>query len=105
MKFCRPIQILNSVMTYNLPKSLILQHCQIGNITFTAVVMTDMRENETYIKIYINWLYLIVMYLVPFLSLLVFNFFIYKQVGGFYGMDRNYEYESVEKIVTVQKIF
>lgn len=49
-------------------------------INETLVVPTSLRNNESYISVYMTWLYLVVMYLVPFLSLAVFNLWIYLEV-------------------------
>ena len=51
----------------------------------TNVVSTDLREHKVYISVYITWLYLVVMYIVPFLCLFVFNLLIYLEVIV-YGM-------------------
>ena len=41
---------------------------------------TELRDNEVYIGVYVTWLYLVVMNIVPFLSLAVFNLAIYLEV-------------------------
>lgn len=46
----------------------------------TNVMPTELRDDPTYINIYITWLYLVVMYIVPFTCLAVFNMLIYHQV-------------------------
>ncbi len=46
----------------------------------TQVRPTQMRMNETYISVYITWLYLWVMYIVPFTCLAMFNLRIYLQI-------------------------
>ena len=46
----------------------------------TDVFMTPMRQHPTYISVYITWLYLVVMYFLPFISLAVFNLLIYFQI-------------------------
>ena len=69
---------------YNLPRfwevtwKTISYGESIGNET--VVVPTSLRNDEVYIGIYITWLYLVVMYIVPFLSLAVFNLLIYFEV-------------------------
>ena len=50
------------------------------NETETYVVPTALRENDVYIGVYMTWLYLVVMNIVPFLSLAVFNLAIYLEV-------------------------
>ena len=47
----------------------------------TAVMPTALRDNPTYISVYITWLYLVVMYIVPFTCLAAFNLLIYHQVS------------------------
>ena len=44
------------------------------------MVQTELRLNSTYVNIYITWLYLVVMYIVPFTCLAVFNLLIYTEV-------------------------
>ena len=41
---------------------------------------TELRNNDVYIGVYMTWLYLVVMNIVPFLSLAVFNLAIYLEV-------------------------
>ena len=43
-------------------------------------VATELRNNEVYIGVYVTWMYLVVMNIVPFLSLAVFNLAIYLEV-------------------------
>lgn len=45
-----------------------------------CVVPTEMRRNPEYIKIYINWCYMVVNYFIPFYGLLIFNLLIWSQV-------------------------
>ncbi|KAL5240400.1 hypothetical protein ACI65C_007810 [Semiaphis heraclei] len=44
------------------------------------VYPTDLRNNRDYISIYIHWMYLLIMYFIPFGSLAVLNAAIYRQV-------------------------
>ena len=46
----------------------------------TNVVSTELRADPTYINVYITWLYLVVMYIVPFSCLALFNLLIYREV-------------------------
>ena len=46
----------------------------------TDVVSTPMRDDPTYISVYITWLYIIMMNFLPFVSLAAFNLLIYNQV-------------------------
>ncbi|XP_057663036.1 FMRFamide receptor [Diorhabda carinulata] len=69
---------------YNLPKlwetTVQKEISERDNITVYCLRESELRGNETYIHIYIHWLYLICMYLVPFVSLAVLNACIYRQV-------------------------
>ncbi|KAK8718874.1 hypothetical protein OTU49_014403 [Cherax quadricarinatus] len=67
---------------YNIPRfwEVSYQECYMNGEKSSFVVASELRLNQYYIEIYIMWMYLIVMYLVPFLSLIVFNFFIYQKV-------------------------
>ena len=46
----------------------------------TEVRPTSLRTDPTYISIYITWMYLVVMYIVPFSCLAIFNLLIYREV-------------------------
>ncbi|KAL1508934.1 hypothetical protein ABEB36_003750 [Hypothenemus hampei] len=50
------------------------------NTTIYCPTPSKFREDEYYRTVYIHWLYLICMYLVPFLSLAILNAAIYRQV-------------------------
>ncbi|CAG9861011.1 unnamed protein product [Phyllotreta striolata] len=69
---------------YNLPKlwetTVQKEWSERDNFTVYCVRESALRGNETYIHVYIHWLYLICMYLVPFVSLAVLNACIYRQV-------------------------
>jgi 7 transmembrane receptor (rhodopsin family) len=45
-----------------------------------CITATKLRGDQTYINIYIHWLYLIFIYFIPFLSITFFNLMIYRQV-------------------------
>ena len=47
---------------------------------FAYFYLVTLREDPTYINVYITWLYLVVMYIVPFACLAVFNLLIYDEV-------------------------
>lgn len=71
-------------VVYNLPK---LWETKIrnewhpeANVTVYCPRATPLRQNELYIKLYINWLYLIFIYLIPFIGLALLNAAIYRQV-------------------------
>ena len=51
------------------------------NATITNVEPTELRNDPTYINVYITWLYLVVMYIIPFTCLAIFNLLIYKEVS------------------------
>ena len=50
------------------------------NMTLYAVQMTSLRQNKLYVNIYINLMYLLFIYVLPFSSLAVLNLAIYRQV-------------------------
>ena len=43
-------------------------------VKHVVVTATQLRTNETYVTVYINWMYLIVMYVIPFGILVVLNY-------------------------------
>ena len=49
-------------------------------VNVTDVGPTPLRNNPAYVSVYMTWLYLVVMYFLPFVGLTGFNLFIYKQV-------------------------
>lgn len=51
------------------------------NTTVYCPVQSDFRDNKFYRTVYIHWMYLICMYLVPFLALAILNAAIYNQVS------------------------
>ncbi|XP_074039002.1 FMRFamide Receptor [Leptinotarsa decemlineata] len=75
--------IIFSVM-YNLPRfwetTLQKEWNEKHNVTIYCPQQSDFRDNAAYQTIYIHWLYLIFMYLLPFGSLAVLNACIYRQV-------------------------
>ncbi|TRY63429.1 hypothetical protein TCAL_12380 [Tigriopus californicus] len=50
------------------------------NQTRTDIIPTALRDNQIYISVYITWMYLVVMYIIPFCSLAVLNLIIYHEV-------------------------
>ncbi|TRY62194.1 hypothetical protein TCAL_02110 [Tigriopus californicus] len=50
-----------------------------GNYMF-SLIATDLRENHMYISLYMNWLYMIVMYAFPFLVMFVLNWKIAREI-------------------------
>jgi len=69
---------------YNLPRFWEVTWAQVYSpalaANITEVVPTQLRENKTYIEVYINWLYLIFLYLTPICLLSVLNILIYREV-------------------------
>lgn len=47
------------------------------------VYPSDLRNDKQYISIYIHWMYLVIMYFIPFGSLAILNAAIYNQVSEF----------------------
>ncbi|XP_035705474.1 FMRFamide receptor isoform X2 [Folsomia candida] len=80
------VAVLTFSITYNLPRWFevitVPDECarMRTNVTTYMNEMSELRGNEYYIKFYINWAYCIIMYLIPFSGLVVFNFCIYRQV-------------------------
>ncbi|XP_064110771.1 FMRFamide receptor-like [Macrobrachium nipponense] len=71
-------------VVYNLPRFWevtykVCHQADTGDET-VIVAASALRSNPHYKEVYIMWMYLVVMYLVPFLSLLIFNSFIYGKV-------------------------
>lgn len=60
-----------NTVTYQLPNTDVVLHC---------VRPSAMRVDPTYINYYIHWCYLIVNYIIPFLTLAILNCLIYRQV-------------------------
>ena len=79
------VAVLLFAITYNLPRWWEVRTDQgfsvFYNMTMFENYMSPMRANPLYIKIYINWAYLVVMYMVPFTGLVAFNLAIYRQVS------------------------
>jgi len=67
---------------YNLPRffEVTYQHRREDNITQLEVVPTSLRRDEHYIEVYVTWLYLIFMYILPFTLLAVLNIVIYREI-------------------------
>jgi len=69
---------------YNLPRFFEVRtttayYTDLG-VNVTDVGPTPLRNNPAYVSVYMTWLYLVVMYFLPFVGLTGFNLFIYKQV-------------------------
>ncbi|XP_069988013.1 FMRFamide receptor [Penaeus vannamei] len=73
--------VLFSVL-YNLPRfwEVTYKVCEFEDFSFVIVVPSKLRQNDYYKQVYIMWMYLLIMYLIPFLSLMIFNTFIYREV-------------------------
>lgn len=69
---------------YNLPRFWELEKVTVfdpfTNASEVRVVPSELRTNDTYITVYLLWMYLFVMYFVPFLTLAVLNGLIWRQV-------------------------
>ncbi|RZB39419.1 FMRFamide receptor, partial [Asbolus verrucosus] len=69
---------------YNLPKlwesTIKEEWYPEGNVTVYCPRASALRENELYRTIYIHWMYLIFLYLLPFMGLAILNAAIYRQV-------------------------
>lgn len=77
------IVILIFSIIYNIPRYWevsIVEHkdSELGFIF--CVFSSDIRRDKQYIKIYIQWLYLVFVYFIPFISLALLNTLIYKQI-------------------------
>ncbi|TRY67168.1 hypothetical protein TCAL_05489 [Tigriopus californicus] len=46
----------------------------------TVIAVTDFRKSALYIKLYISWMYLVFMYIIPFVSLAVLNLMIFLEI-------------------------
>eukprot|EP00095_Tigriopus_kingsejongensis_P010932 snap_masked-scaffold206_size259025-processed-gene-1.14 protein:Tk10932 transcript:snap_masked-scaffold206_size259025-processed-gene-1.14-mRNA-1 annotation:"fmrfamide receptor" len=46
----------------------------------TVIAVTDFRKSALYIKLYISWMYLVFMYIIPFVSLAVLNLLIFLEI-------------------------
>uniref|UniRef100_A0A1B0CRX1 G-protein coupled receptors family 1 profile domain-containing protein n=2 Tax=Lutzomyia longipalpis TaxID=7200 RepID=A0A1B0CRX1_LUTLO len=67
---------------YNLPRFFevsVIEHVFKGGVVY-CVIASEMRSNPNYIEIYIHWLYLIFIYVLPFSQLAILNALIYAQV-------------------------
>ncbi|XP_046398174.1 FMRFamide receptor [Ischnura elegans] len=76
-------------LLYNLPRfwevhmvkqTLFLTGPPPSNITIYELKASPLRADKTYISVYVNWSYLIVMYVLPFGGLAFLNAAIYRQV-------------------------
>ncbi|KAG8227500.1 hypothetical protein J437_LFUL002389 [Ladona fulva] len=72
-------------LLYNLPRFWEVRRGKIttsppSNITMYFVFASSLRSDPTYISVYVNWSYLVVMYVLPFGGLAVLNAAIYRQV-------------------------
>lgn len=77
------ISILFAIL-YNLPRfwEVVPIETKIPNSTVVlhCVRPSPLRQNQTYITVYILWCYFIVNYVIPFLTLAILNCLIYRQV-------------------------
>ena len=74
------------VVLYNMPKFFELQTEPLLSVLDNRTVMgyipcaTALRNTTTYIEVYIMWMYLLVMYCIPFGTLVILNSLIYRNV-------------------------
>jgi hypothetical protein len=78
------LAIGTSALIYNIPRFLettwhSVYDAGAGEVR-TEVTATKLRNNKTYIGIYITWMYLVVMYIIPFTCLAAFNLIIYRRI-------------------------
>lgn len=62
------------------------------NVPVYRVHPSSLRNNPSYIKIYIHWMYLIFMYFIPFGFLTVLNTAIYRQVSNYSLVDKGAQF-------------
>lgn len=79
--------VFTGAILYNITRWFEVCTCTKGfhlslNSTVYENFMCPLREDTTYINIYVTWSYLFVMYLIPFTGLVVLNWAIYRQVSG-----------------------
>lgn len=78
------IVIVIFALLYNIPRFLEVRIREIyGDAEFSTIfciAASDLRANPIYVKVYIHWLYLVFIYLLPFTSITFFNTMIYSQV-------------------------
>lgn len=78
------IGIMIFSILYNLPRlfegTVISEFYEKENITVYCVRPTELRKNSLFIEVYVQWCYLVFLYLIPFGCLAVLNAAIYRQV-------------------------
>uniref|UniRef100_A0A0A1X0K9 FMRFamide receptor n=1 Tax=Zeugodacus cucurbitae TaxID=28588 RepID=A0A0A1X0K9_ZEUCU len=71
-------------LIYNLPRfwevTTVSYQPEGSEIVYHCLRPSPLRQNQTYINIYIHWCYLIINYIIPFLTLAILNCLIYRQV-------------------------
>ncbi|XP_040583738.1 FMRFamide receptor-like [Lepeophtheirus salmonis] len=74
------VSVVMLAFVYNIPR--FFEISTIHNTTYnqTELVPTSLRTNPLYVKFYIAWMYVIFMYIIPFVSLAILNFKIYRTV-------------------------
>ena len=55
------------------------------NATSQMILPTELRVNPLYISLYMNWLYLLFMYFIPFLILIILNFMYVNKLNKMKG--------------------
>ncbi|KAK2705406.1 hypothetical protein QYM36_017449 [Artemia franciscana] len=71
---------------YNIPRPMEVIHSTVlhedGNRCIPGMMVeTELRQHPVYVSVYITWMYFIVMYIGPLLTLAWLNFKIYRQIG------------------------
>lgn len=77
------IVIIIFSLCYNIPRFfevMVKEYHDVEIGTILCIVASDFRFNDTYVKVYIHWLYLIFIYFLPFFCITFFNIMIYQQV-------------------------
>ncbi|XP_039970164.1 FMRFamide receptor-like [Bactrocera neohumeralis] len=71
-------------LLYNLPRfwevMTVSYQPEGSEIVYHCLRPSPLRKNQTYINIYIHWCYLIINYIIPFLTLAILNCLIYRKV-------------------------
>ncbi|XP_035224039.1 FMRFamide receptor-like [Stegodyphus dumicola] len=82
-RFCN-LLITTMAVCYNIPRFWEVEHQKVFfpqlNRTVYKVIASQLRVNKLYYEVYHIWLYLLVMYFIPFLMLAVFNIYIWQTV-------------------------
>lgn len=76
--------VIGLAVVYNLPRFFEItwddRYVEVYAETRTVFLPTNLRMDPTYISIYVTWMYLVFMYIVPFASLAIFNMLIFLEI-------------------------